>query len=222
MSLNNALRKKRLHYTHTAGWYKGETSKLYSGDTVATPPGYIQKVIYIWDVLRRWYKGNTSRLYWGGDKLTHPGCIQTVSNNTPGCIVKVIQWQHLQVIFRWYSSTTSRLYWGGVFLSWLEHRLSYQIFISSVIPGKRQDTWLCLEHVLWRTAHFWHSRFSQQCCGRYKYFVMWLQFVMLWSITVQHPTLLNLDGEGTTVLWNAHTMTPLTQQHIHKNWILTF
>ena len=48
-----------------------------------------------------------------------------------------------------------------------------------------------------------------------------LQYAV-WSITVQRPTLLNLDGEGTTVLWNARTMTPLTQHHIHKTWILTF
>jgi hypothetical protein len=49
-----------------------------------------------------------------------------------------------------------------------------------------------------------------------------LQFVMLWSIMVQCRTLLNLDGAGATVLWNACTMTPLTQHHIQKTWILTF
>jgi hypothetical protein len=34
-----------------------------------------------------------------------------------------------------------------------------------------------------------------------------LQFVMFWCIKVQHPTLLKLDGEGATILWNAHTIT---------------
>jgi hypothetical protein len=42
------------------------------------------------------------------------------------------------------------------------------------------------------------------------------------AVSVQCPTLLNIDGEGATVLWNAHTMTPVTQHHIHKTWILTF
>jgi hypothetical protein len=32
----------------------------------------------------------------------------------------------------------------------------------------------------------------------------------------------NLEDEGATVLWNAHTMTPMTQHHIDKTWILTF
>jgi len=45
VSLNNALRKKRLHYTQTTQLYSGKISMLYSGDTVATSPGYIQKVI---------------------------------------------------------------------------------------------------------------------------------------------------------------------------------
>jgi len=68
-------------------------------------------------------------------------------------------------------------------------------------------TFQILTAVLWMMQVFWY---------------LMLQSVMFWSITAQRPTLLNLDGEGATVLWNAPTMTPLTPHHIHKTWTLTF
>jgi len=97
------------------------------------------------------------------------------------------------------------------------------LFPQSLQANAKILTWLCLEHILWRTAHFLHFRFSQQCCGRCNYFGMWQ--CSLRCFEASRPSVQqwsNLEDEGATVLWNAHTMTPMTQHHIHKTWILTF